>query len=550
MLKSRVIPFFQAHPNWVVFLGILAFWFLMFVTSGTLFSGFHFMDDHDIVAIHYHLTTKQMTVPQVIQQWLVEDHATGRFRTFYFIHRILQTKLLGIHFFLWSIYTGLLAVFTTFFLFIFGRLLKFSIPEALIFAFLITFGAQSAVWWYLGPAETIATFMLSLSLLLIALGITAAKYNRLYEAAGVFCAILMSLSKENFILLLPAIAFLQIWLAKTAVGSWRKAVLRHSLSTSVLLLVCLAELLFVKYFVGTTPEIGYAGFEGFNFQAIWRATVSLSTHGNWWIILIGLCLMVFSQITDADQLRNPVLLKKVLSQVLKKAIAPITLFLLITVPQVVLYAKSGISQRYLLPGIFAYSFLIVWIYRDLNQNSRNLSKFVVLLIAIGLSLSLHSTWNAAHIFALEGRSTNRLLSTIVAKTTPADKILLVTNPMIYLEWNYSIKKYLNYAADRPNMYVSTYEIQDINQIAAKLKKFYNYQTLETISDKKDIACIVVFPLLNKIFLDRSVEWFDRQNYQELVFGNFNRNLNPNSQINLYCKNPIKPSPARERSLVD
>jgi hypothetical protein len=143
-------------------------------------------------------------------------------------------------------------------------------------------------------------------------------------------------------------------------------------------------------------------------------------------------------------------------------------------------------------------------------------------------------WAAAHIFGLEGKSTNALLRTVEAKTTVNDPILIVTNPMIYSEWNFSIKKYFNYVPQRNNLYVSTYVGKE-KQFVNELEKFYNFKTLDRIKNKPLVQCIIILPEMKKIFLRNSSSWFDRNSFEEYKFGNFNRNLNKDSKIYLYCK---------------
>lgn len=538
--QFRQSQFLKPYKTLILLLIFAGFWFLLFLSSGTLFSGFHFTDDHDIVAIHHHLTAKQMNILEVMRQWLQEDHATGRFRPFYFIYRIFQTTFLGINFPFWATYNALTAVLATFLFFIFAGLLQFSLLEASLFALLTTLGPQSAIWWQLGPAETIGTLLLALSLVFTALSAAPSKFRLLYKGFAIIFAILMSLSKESYILMLPAISFLHIWLSQKICGSWLKAFKQESLYVAILLLTFCSSLLFVKYSVGTTPDINYAGVDGFRIGAIWTTFLELSTHGSGWIILLTFALLIRAQIPQNDHGKTVFLPSwKGLRYVLSSSLIPIFLFLLIAVPQSVLYAKSGISQRYLVPGIVAYSFLLIWLHHVLQSKQKNLSRLILLLIAVSLSLKLHSAWKAAHVFAMEGKSTNQLMETLITHTAPKDTLLLVTHPFVYSEWNFSIKKYLNYAADRDNLYLATYTQPSSGDIEQQLNAFYGDYTLNNISDKSNIQCIVVFPLLNDIFLRNSSSWFIREDYQEYVFGNFNRHFNTNSKINLYCKKQNK-----------
>ena len=109
LIKSKLI---------LVFFAFLIFWFLFLILSGSLFSGYQLVDDHEILTIHNQLVSSSNNVLLVSKNIITSDlEATGRFRPFYYIHRILETRFFGTNFLLWHVYTGLLTVLTSFFFF-------------------------------------------------------------------------------------------------------------------------------------------------------------------------------------------------------------------------------------------------------------------------------------------------------------------------------------------------------------------------------------------------------------------------------------------------
>ena len=347
-----VLAFFKKNYYLTVFLFILLFWFLIFTTSGSLFSGYHFTDDHEIVEINYSFTVQNLNLWEVISQWLPKDLLIGRLRSFYYLHRIIETKIFGINFFLWSIYTGLLGVFSTFFLFVFAKLLNFSIKEALLLSFFVTLGSQSAIWWQLGPAETIGTFLLSTALVLTLIKEISNRFKIIYEISIIFLVLMMSLTKESFILFIPAIAWIKIWaICKIKQLSWIQAIKSNLFSLVVLCLIFLAEIFFIKFSLGLTPDIGYAGIDGLSIAQIASATRSLNQAGAWWILLVSLIVITLMSTVFSSY-------SQIRLNIFKKIYFPSILFILVVTPQILLYAKSGISQRYLIPGIFGYAILI------------------------------------------------------------------------------------------------------------------------------------------------------------------------------------------------
>lgn len=536
MLRSKHIFSFRKmlqfsskkHEYLTALLVALVFWFLLFISSGSLFSGYHFTDDHEIAAIHYDFVHHRSELFEVMKQWLKADHLSGRFRPFYYIHRITEARIFGMNLFLWSFYTGMLAVLTTFFLFAFGRFLRLSFVAAIVLAFLTTLGAQSAIWWQLGPAETIGTFLLSVALFFAGLSATQDQHQARYQSGFVIAAILMSLCKESLVVAIPAIAFMQVWLSHVnSTKSWFQAIKDNQLALTVLSLIFLIELFFIKYFVGLRGT-GYAGVEGTSFSRIFLVAKTLSHYGSGWLILFTIALiLIINYRSNID---------RSIRSLMNASYPSVLLFILLVLPQLIVYAKSDISQRYLLPAVLGYSLLIALLYQYFQANYKSLSYIVLGLITVSLVINLNVAWNAARVFANEGRSTHALLKTIEMNTKVDESIGLITHPLVYVEWNLSIKRYLSYIAHRDNLYLGTYSPQK-DQYFMKALAIYERKNLEQLSNKEQIQCITVFPELNNAFLRRSADWFVKTNYQAYVFDNFNRNLNPDSKIYLYCKKP-------------
>lgn len=107
-MKNQFVIILKNQHYSIIFLVILVFWFLIFITSGSLFSGYHFTDDHEIVAINFDVEIEKINIIELFIQWIKKDLISGRLRPFYYIHRIIETRVFGLNFSLWSIYTGLL----------------------------------------------------------------------------------------------------------------------------------------------------------------------------------------------------------------------------------------------------------------------------------------------------------------------------------------------------------------------------------------------------------------------------------------------------------
>ena len=235
--------------NWInknefscIFMLFVGFWFFILFLSKSIFSGFHFIDDHQILTMHRDFVNihsfgdfKQFFVQ------LLNIHP-DRFIPFYFVHRVFELAIFGTNHVLWSVYTGMMAVFSSFFLYIFSRKLDFSKLESLILPFTFIVGYQSVIWYELGRTENIGILMLSLTLMFMALSIKSKRYNTLFETLFIISALLMSLCKESFILIIPALLLWKLWLYSNE----KKISLLNSLKRNIFTVVLLATVVFAE----------------------------------------------------------------------------------------------------------------------------------------------------------------------------------------------------------------------------------------------------------------------------------------------------------------
>ncbi|MBW4648571.1 MAG: hypothetical protein KME06_07700 [Kastovskya adunca ATA6-11-RM4] len=525
MYKS--VQLFKA-PFFLAAIIIFFCWLILLASSGAFFDGYHFADDHEIAAMYHDLNANGSSLINTIVQWVKYDDLGGRFRPIYYIHRILQTKLFGFNLFIWSLYNFALAVFSTFLFFIFAQLLHFSFHISLLFAFLITLGSQSEVWWQLGPAETLGTFLLSVSLVFLVLSVKSSNSKFNWEILFLVFTVLLSLTKESFILILPALAFLKVWIFRKENNlPWKQAIQKNILITTFLSIIFTLEIIYIKYYVGT--DFGYAGYEGFNYLNFSRTLDSINQQLFIWLILVGFILVFL----EARIIKNHTYF-----YIIQNLYEVIILFSLILFPQVLLYSKSGISYsyRYLIPAVFGYAMLILFLVNFIKQN-KIIHLLFSLIITINLCSQFHLAWHNSYIFSKAGETTTALLNTIEVNTKPLSKILIVADPINHQQWAISMKRYLAFIADRSNLYLSlykngstTYDFLDPETV----KSFYNYQTLSKIKDKKEIDCVVIPIDLNEKFLQDSTDWLVIDNFNSYTFRAL---TTPNSyfKFSIYCK---------------
>jgi len=505
------------------FLIIFGVLFLVFITSGSLFAEYHFIDEHWIISLNHDLQGKNF-IEELFKATTDEFFGNGgRFRPVFISHIYIESKLFGINRFMWSLYTGTLVAITAFFLFVFARLIQFSLKEALFFSLLSIVGPQLEIGFHLLDNETSGMFFLSVALIFTVLSIKNSKNKLLYELLFITSILLMSLSKESFILLIPTMAFIKIWqFCNFNTCSWRQSINNNVLSLFIILAIFFSELLYIKYLVGT--DIGRAGIIWLDFPRILRAAYHLTSPRQMFGLIILIAFIFIILIHRRNNLDSKVFLRKILSS------SSFVLFTLIVLPQILLYAKSGFDNRYIVPGILGYSILIVQMSRYIYKNAIDLGKLIYLLIFLCLIFKFYDAWRIAHDFTIEGKTTRELLNLVEKNTVINDHFLIVANPFVYREWAFSIGIYLNYLEKRNNLYLITYGSQRSDFITNTLSQeekgwaFLNpetlkraYKTLSNIKNKDLIHCVVVPPKLKHDFLISSSDWFNIQYFNEYTF---------------------------------
>src|SRR4030067_2945400 len=92
----------------VVFAFFFFFWFGVLYLSGSLSSGFHFTDDHQIIGFSSSIESAGF-IDQAIDYISGDISLKGRFLPLYDLHRLIEVKLFGTDFFMWAVYGWLLA---------------------------------------------------------------------------------------------------------------------------------------------------------------------------------------------------------------------------------------------------------------------------------------------------------------------------------------------------------------------------------------------------------------------------------------------------------
>jgi len=536
--------------KWKAFLLFFILWYAILVITGTLFSGYHLTDDQDVLRIKQDVSGT--TLVREVRIFLRDIFdAKMRFRPVHNLHRRLGVLIFGSNFIAWSFYFGILAVFTSLFLFLFIKRQGYSLLESGIFAALTLLGQQAAIWWKLGSNETLGMFFVSAAMLCMVKStqnITPKKKIK-YEILFVFFAIMASWSKESFILMIPALVVWKIWLTdeKNKLNENPSSffiAIKQNLAVIVLLSsVCLIELIYIVKIVGTT-SIGYAGVEGFKpaffLKTGWQSMMAV--HG--WVIVIELLVMAFLfylKLKKSSKYGVPaeggVMYKNLLWMFVLAG--------MIVLPQIALYMKSGMMERYLLPGVIGYTILMVGLLKIIRETgdsmglkrrfSKTIPEILILSFLIVICLQqLRVTRYTALGFSREGKQVNAFFKSIGKRTRTGDMLLIITHPRKYLEASVAFKAYLEIEMNRREMLFSSANLD----IKPTKDTFWNHLNREFFSQRPGfrlnspasrevIRGILIFPGLEERFLSAAASWFKP--------GLFDRYTNRGGYVGYYKK---------------
>lgn len=395
--------------------GIAGAWAAWFAAAGTIGSGFHLADDHEIVSLAAELRARPFLA--VLRDWVLAD-IQARFRPLYVVHRAAEVAVLGEDLRAWGLYTAGLLALTSVVLYLAVRRLGFPVAAALAFAFFSLCGSQAAIGWRLGPNETIGMPLLALGLWgLAAWSRGGAPWGRAVFWAG---AVGASLCKESFVALLPALAAAAPWsLVAQRARTWRDAARTCVPDLLVLGGALGVEALIIVLGVGT-ERTGYAGLGGVTVGRAGaaaarlldaeeaRALAQLLTLG-WvaaWlsapdrargamrVALMSVVAAALANSAAGDRALLPSPPQAVALALLfaagwalawargerrwrwrwpwraAQAVPAAALAALVIGGQAIVYAKPGIWERYLLPGSLATAFLLAGLVRGVCAQAR------------------------------------------------------------------------------------------------------------------------------------------------------------------------------------
>lgn len=357
MQKGRIMKPL-AHRMFAVIGGIL-FVYLFLVRTGTIMSGYHFLDDHELIRIEYWLE-HGTDLWEMVKSFA--GNLSSRYRPLYWVERVTGTAIMGSNLYMWNVYKAVMGGLTFYLLYMTGYYLRQRWYINTLFAAVIMIGPQITPWYRSANQENTGLFLCAIVLYLIARQHNRQKYRHLvYNLSIAITVLLCSLEKESFVLMVPAFGAMKYWLEYT-----ERQQIQTQDSTRRLWLDCLksggvtygflaAGFLFNLYillFRVGLDKVSYAGFHKGTplreyYVGITNSLKIYLVNYVWVAVILTLILIVCCQMVDKHRIRYYV------------GFGVISGFIMCT--QLLAHAKSMMWERYIIPFIIGYALFYVFV---------------------------------------------------------------------------------------------------------------------------------------------------------------------------------------------
>lgn len=401
--------------------GVLCFFsitvFAILILCGTLNSGLHMVDDHEFIRFTIEMEEDEVSIWNLIQNENRRD-GTFRFRPLYYPVRVIQTAIFGTDLFGMSVMKGIEVILTCMLVYYVARKLGSSMKYSLFTTAMVLAGPQSAICWKLGTPELTATWVFALAILWILKWKETKKWG--YNIGILLCMIFTTLYKENYVLLIPFIMLLYIYFSMEGKEiTWKNfwLAVKENIVIEVLLAVFACyDLLMILTGVGINAP-GYVGID--TSMSIWSYIKVFLNNFRLHLRIGQYGFFVFALL---------ILLRKELWSLIKELKWQLFLAMVIILPQMVMYAKTGLEERYVIPWIYgmAYFFIIVLAKHKVLEGKKRLYYDLILgaLVAVNLILVCYE----ASYFTYRGKGISQMFEAVMEQTTEDTKILSAFAP--------------------------------------------------------------------------------------------------------------------------
>ncbi len=461
--------------------GTFFYVFFLLIVTGTIWSGYHLVDDHEIILMADRFRTGVYSWRTFFHIGLFDYFAEGlRFRPLYETLRLLRVYLFGTNFVAWSVLVGMEITGSIILAYYIARNMEGGILLSALAAVFIVSGEQSEIWWRLGPQEPTGLLLCLACMYFIQ---KFEKNPKLLNGVMVFIlGFLMAAAKESYTILLPSLLIFgmgfDFWIndyqtfkegiiCSINKNKWLIIFMMINLCVNLYVIIFKVGILSIEY-AGIDVEQGINGYINMLKNMLFRKNMQI------YFILLGVCIVgaVISFIyrKKADW-----------KGYLKKNGILLLSFLTIIGVEVVLYAKSGLYGRYFVPFTVGFSFLfIALITKGFVKYIKKIFTIITILIVAYLYTGI---WSNAEYFNEQGEMLAEGFQIIESTFAPEQEI--VTCMDMGGELDYSITQYLRIELGMKNVCTWNMENGFFSQYGENEKEINDFMQADCLIIPKD-----------------------------------------------------------------
>lgn len=395
---------------------------ILFVAQ-TIWSGYHFLDDHELIRIEQAASQGQPLI-MTMNRWICND-LWWRFRPFYWVERVTAGYLFGSNLTAWNIWTAIKGVLAFALLYETARFLKYNRVISAVFPMVIMLGVQFTPWYRSANQESTGVLLCAMALCLISAQYYHKEYNKAqYNIPIIITVILSGLVKESFTLFMPVFTALKVWLEywDGCDASWKGTrqkgklirLLKENIVVYGAILFAMCINIYMILFKVGVDNVSYAGFhkETGLVQYLRGIQASLLDYMKWDTLTAAVLLFMVILCYQLIEKYN-----------IRKYLSLCAIMFCAMGIQLVAHAGSGMWGRYLFPYIIAYAFVFVLLgYRIFEKDVFRSKIYLIVLLGL-LCITVPATARSARDYAKTGEWVKEYFDCIISNTVESDRIV-------------------------------------------------------------------------------------------------------------------------------
>jgi len=415
--------------RFLVFFSLL---FVLFYTTELLFSGFHMMEDHEIMSNREYFEQNSLAD--------YTDHifgvSKGRISKGLNLYLFVFSALLGDNFVHWHLLSLVLnALLLTAVSFLYTRM-GVGVLVSVFFSFFVLFGSSVEVITRLATIESLALLIFVLLLL------ESTRIKRRYSLIVILSTLLVVM-KENFILLLPSVLIFDLYLNwRTNQAFFEQLIIRRKLllALSLLPLLCVSGFFLFMKDVGSSE--GRYVFTNFDIAEL--VSISTKYFADW----IGSFYAFESPFFLVLLLGFGLFFVVGLRQFHSKLLWLLAFFTFVFLSQYLIFYKLGHSGRYAFVSVFAVYILLIGLSTEFFKvNSKYGRVFLAMIFLASLPMGKASL-KRIQAYVDEGKALYHSTALVEDMCEENCSILLVGDKLMNIEMFQALQYYLNYNSSK------------------------------------------------------------------------------------------------------